>query len=223
MFRGGFMTETTLCSRQPLLVPDYFECATGAYFVHISSAAVRKSVLDCTDGFRVGEPVGADLEFYGRLALRHTLAYHPAISGVYYTQIPQSAMSVARWKCERPPVVRTLDGYGDELMSPGLRDSVRRYADWVLSEYVLAGLCAGYGRKAMELLGGRRTTSGLLGKWAWWLVIVRRLGMALIAHIVPSRILNLIVRLRHSRWFVRNEKRHGQVIIRHLRCPAAPG
>lgn len=209
VFRGGFMTETTLCSRQPVLVPDYFKIATGVYFVHISSAAVRKGVLDHTGEFRAREPVGADLEFYGRLALRHTLAYHPAISGVYYHQVPHSAMSVGRWQCERPPVVRTLDADEQAHRSPALHHSVCRYSNWVLSQYVLAGLCAGYGRKAVQLLDGRRASNR-------WL-------LTLAAHIVPSPILNLVVRLRRSRWFVRNEKRHGQVIVRRIRPLAAHG
>ena len=135
------MIETTLCSPQPLLVEDYFQVCTGAYLVHSSAVAVKKSVLDATGGYLVGEPVGEDLEFYARLALKCPLAYQPMISAVYYCMIPNSALSVARWRCKRPPVVQTLDSYQDVPLSPAMRDSVRRYADWVLSGHVLAGLC----------------------------------------------------------------------------------
>lgn len=204
-----FMIETTLCSPQPLLVEDYFQVCTGAYLVHSSAVAVKKSVLDATGGYLVGEPVGEDLEFYARLALKCPLAYQPMISAVYYCMIPNSALSVARWRCKRPPVVQTLDSYQDVPLSPAMRDSVRRYADWVLSGHVLAGLCAGYGCKATELFGGRRGSSRFL--------------MALIALIVPLPVLNLVVRLRNSRWFVGYKKRHQQVIVRNLHCPTDCG
>jgi glycosyltransferase involved in cell wall biosynthesis len=204
VFRGGFATDTTLSEPKAQLVENYFEAGTGAHFVHISSIAVRKGALDDVGRFQPREPVGADLEFYGRLALAHRLAYQPAVSGIYHHQIPGSAMSTARWNCEPPPVVRTLDARDDSVLPAALRGAARRYADWVFGQHILAGLCAGQRQQAVSLLARRGTRPG-------WSIRV--------AKTVPPSALGWMVRVCRSRWLMGKERRYGRVLVRRAHPP----
>jgi glycosyltransferase involved in cell wall biosynthesis len=206
---NGVLVETTVSADGPVLIPNYFEAAGGAYFLHISSCAVRRSASEEAGGFVEGEPLGADLDFYARVALRRPVAYHPAISGLYYAAIAGSAIHAQRWNSHYPPVVRLLrKARAGGSVPPELARSAQEYADWILAEHALTGLCAGYRSGARALLDQvqrrRRApfrTAELVRLGAGWL---------------PLALLRAFIRWRRSRFSVAGTSGRNGVINRVL-------
>jgi glycosyltransferase involved in cell wall biosynthesis len=180
IYAGGVEVETAVDAPGPVLLRDYFETARGGFCLHISSCAVWRSAAEEVGGFAEREPMGADLEFVARVALRHPVALHPAISGVYYAACAGSAIHTHRWKSQVPPVVRLLRSAAAAGFP--VSRSAKEYADWILVEHALTGLVSGNRREALAILPVRS---------AWWL----RAGAA----VLPLTVLRLLVRLRRSR------------------------
>jgi hypothetical protein len=124
--------------------------------------------------------MGADLEFFARVALRRPVALHPAITGIYYAACAGSAIHTNRWKSQYPPVVRLLRS------AAAASRSAREYADWILLEHALTGICAGDRRSALAML------RSLPARSVWWM------------RAAPPLVVRLLVRLRRSRAAVRH-------------------
>ncbi|PWT87516.1 MAG: hypothetical protein C5B56_10285 [Proteobacteria bacterium] len=180
IYGRGVEVETAVDAPGPVVLRDYFETARGGFCLHISSCAVWRSVAMEAGGFAEGEPMGADLEFFARIALRRPVALHPAISGIYYAACAGSAIHTNRWKDQYPPVVR--------LLRAATAATARAYADWILAEHALTGLCSGNRRAAMAML------RLLPARSAWWLRAA--------AAVLPIAMLRLLVRIRRSRFAV---------------------
>lgn len=209
MYRG-VAVETAISGDAPALISDYFETTLNTYCIHISSCAVWKTVAADVGGFAEGEKLGADLDFYARVALKHTIAMHPAISGIYYANTPGSAIHAHGWTNRRPPVVRLLSG--PQAGKSQVAQSAQEYADWILSEHALTGLCSGHRRDAVKLLAevrSRRCTPfgspRLVQFGAQWL---------------PLPLLRVLIRIRRSRLGVSKMHLHQTVTNRVLRTHA---
>jgi hypothetical protein len=181
VYGRGVEVETAVDAPGPVMLRDYFETACGGFCLHISSCAVWRSVAMDAGGFAEGEPMGADLEFFARIALQRPVALHPAISGIYYAACAGSAIHTHRWKNQTPPVVR--------LLHSATAASARAYADWILAEHALTGLCSGNRPAAVAMLRSQP------GRSVWWLRV---------AAVLPAAVLRLLVRLRRSRLAVSN-------------------
>jgi glycosyltransferase involved in cell wall biosynthesis len=186
IYAGGVQVLTAVDAPGPVLLRDYFETARGGFCLHVSSCAVWRSAAEQAGGFAEREPMGADLDFFARVALRRPVALHPAITGIYYAANAGSAIHTHRWNSQYPPVVRLLRAAGEAGMP--LSRPAREYADWILVEHALTGLCSGNRSAALAML--REACS------AGWL----RAGAA----VLPLPILRLLVRLRRSRLAVAN-------------------
>jgi glycosyltransferase involved in cell wall biosynthesis len=178
----GVAVETAVDSPRPVLLRDYFETARGGFCLHISSCAVWRSAALETGGFAEREPMGADLDFFARVALRRSVALHPSISGIYYACHAGSAIHSHRWTDRNPPVVRMLRDAGT---GAPLARSARDYANWILTEHALTGLCSGRRREALAILRGIS---------AWWTRVA--------AMVLPLPFLRLLIRFRRSRYVV---------------------
>jgi glycosyltransferase involved in cell wall biosynthesis len=194
IYGGGVEVETAVDAGGPVVLRDYFETARGGFCLHISSAAVWRNVAEEAGGFAEREPMGADLEFFARVALRRPVALHPAISGIYYAACAGSVIHTHRWKNIYPPVVRLMRAARAGGMV--LPRSARAYADWILVEHALTGLCSGNRRAAVALLGEVSGFHSLPVRSAWWLRFA--------AAVLPLALLRLLVRVRRSRLSVAN-------------------
>ena len=210
IYRPEVAVETAISGDQPRLIADYFEAARSAYCIHISACAAWKSVAAEVGGFSEGEALGADLDFYARVALRHPVALHPAISGIYYAGNPGSAIHTHSWTSHRPLVVRQLRG--PQAGRSQLAQSAEEYADWMLGEHALTGLCCGQRRDAVRMLGEIRSSRctpfrspRLVRLGAQWL---------------PLALLRALIRLRRSRFGVANLRRAHTVVNRVVRTHA---
>ncbi len=82
-YRSRFFQDRYVSGGAPRLV-NYFRVGVTAGPCNCSSAAFRTEVFHQLGGFRINEPVGADLEFWARVALRRPMALHPQVSSVVH-------------------------------------------------------------------------------------------------------------------------------------------
>jgi glycosyltransferase involved in cell wall biosynthesis len=188
LYPRGVEVETAIEADGPVLLDDYFATARGGFCLHISSCAVWRSVAEEVGGFAEWEPLGADLEFFGRVALRRPVALHPAITGIYYAKDPASAIHIHGWRAQHPPVVRLLRAAA--AAGRPLRPSAWEYADWVLREHALTGLCAGRRREALALLDEACTYRPASFGTGW---------LSAGGRVLPLAFLRAFIRLRRSR------------------------
>jgi glycosyltransferase involved in cell wall biosynthesis len=215
--RKGVVVETTMPANGPAAVPNYFQTARGAYFLHISSCAVSKRVSDDAGGFAEREAMGADLEFYARVSLRHPMAYHPRVSGIYYAAIPGSAVHAKEWNSQFPPVVRFLraalaDGEVPREVPRELAHAAREYADWVLAEHAVTGVSRGHRRCAAAILAQVQPRQG----WPFGPEKLVRLGLRWL----PLTALRTLIRLRRSRYSLVGARARNGVVQRVLHADA---
>jgi glycosyltransferase involved in cell wall biosynthesis len=206
VYQRAVVVETALDRTCPLLLPDYFAAARGSFCLHISSCLVWRDVALDAGGFAEAESLGADLEFFARIALRRSVALHPTISGIYYACHPGSAIHAAEWNGGHPPAVRLLNQVTARLP---LTPSMEAYADWLLSEHALTGLCSGRRQEAIRLLTATHWGHRLSPQ----AVALIRAGMV----ILPLGLIKLIVRWRRSRFSVSNKCRPRRVVTTAIR------
>ena len=91
MRMGRLARDTLLASAEPRLV-NYFRISIGAYALNSSSLAIRKEVFERLGGFLLDEPVGADREYWARIALHWPVALYPEVASVYYKDASGTAI-----------------------------------------------------------------------------------------------------------------------------------
>lgn len=148
------------------LFRDYFRTARDCGFppVNASSVAARREILATVGGFREGLPVGADLEFWARAALRLAVAYDPRPSSIYYLLTTGSAMASYQWTPAVPAAVETIEREG------AANQSAVDYAAWLLLKHAGAGVMAGKRADARSLLAHRIIADSTLrgrGRLVW--------------------------------------------------------
>ena len=203
-YHGSVAVETKIAADAPVLIPDYFETALGGFCIHISSCAVWKSVAHDAGGFVEREPLGADLDFYARVALTHPVALHPRISGIYYAANAGSAIHAQTWTNRRPPVVQLLRG--TRASASPRAQSAAVYADWILAEHALTGLISGRKDDAAKLLDEIQSSPGTP---FYSLPLVR-----FAARWLPLAAVQTLIRFRRSRFAVSNSRRPQVVVNR---------
>ncbi len=133
---------------------DYIELlARGLFPLHVSSSAVRAAVIGDTGPFLAGEPLGADLEFFVRVALQYPVALDPRPSAVYRFGVADSALTIARWKPLLPPAIRYLRSQLSRgRVSAAMAPSARNYVCTATMKYAAAGIAKGACADAVALL-----------------------------------------------------------------------
>jgi len=137
-YRGGFTLET----RRPgcedgCLMRDYFVIAARAPVVWSSAQAIPRRVFERVGGFGP-EPVGCDSDMWGRVALRHPLAYSSRVLATYHNDVAGfRVLSRQRRPPVFPPFVRSARaalarGEVGECAAPALH----RYLNVLLLRYV---------------------------------------------------------------------------------------
>ncbi|RLB01895.1 MAG: glycosyltransferase family 2 protein [Deltaproteobacteria bacterium] len=90
------------------LIPNYFRSALGPSPVWTSAVAVPKSVFRVVGTFPIGEPLGEDLDMWGRIALKYPIAFSWEIGATYYMDAKNRACNTCSHFMEQDrPFVRT--------------------------------------------------------------------------------------------------------------------
>lgn len=204
IYAAGVQVETALDADRPAILRDYFETACGGLCLHISSCAARRDAALAAGGFAESEPLGADIEFFAKMALRQPVALHPRISGVYYAAQPQSALRRHAWSSGHPPVVRWLRG--NQARGIALPQSAERYADYMLAEHALTGVCRGGRDEARAVLHRVGSLRALPARSQW--------PARLAAAGVPHMVMRPLIRAIRSRFAVGDMGGHPAVVNR---------
>ncbi len=105
---GGEAMEITLLSGQRALIRDYFRFALEGNFVTSSSVAVPCHVFKEIGLFAEGEPIGCDIDLWGRIALRYPVACDARPLAIYHSEAEGRSFSRWRENVPYPVVVRSL-------------------------------------------------------------------------------------------------------------------
>ena len=81
--RSCFFLDHYLSGGEPRIA-NYFRVSVSGAACNSSSVAFRREVFDQLGGFLLNELVGADLEYWARIALHWPMALHPAVSSVIH-------------------------------------------------------------------------------------------------------------------------------------------
>lgn len=190
---GNVCVCEALRCEAPVLMDDYLAWAARrrAYIINSSTTSIHRRVLEKVGGFLVNTPIGEDLEYWARVSLSFSLAYHPRCSAIYRTDVQGSAMNVATWSSSYPAVVDMLKTHLSQFPYSAKDSSVREYAAWILLNHAKAGLAAGRAKPVRRILSDslfkdRKRTR-------YWLL---RLAAAF-----PPRTATTLFRLYTANWF----------------------
>ena len=147
------------------LISNYYRCGL-AFPVKASAVAIPKQVLYRIGGFQEGEPKGADVDAWLKIALRFPLAFSRQYQATYFKNVVNSRVS-ARWRQE-PAISRTARQAIDAGIVPP--EQVQDLKNYVSHFQVAAArdcLVQGNRQTARQLLEYARGTQVLALKW--WL------------------------------------------------------
>jgi glycosyltransferase involved in cell wall biosynthesis len=190
-----YCLETTLLPvpSAKLLVKDYFARARIANFVWTSAQAIPKIVYDDVGGFIEGQPMGEDLDLWGRIASRYPIGYDCRILSHYRTDaLGRVAAGHAR-KPTFPPFVDSAREYikrglVDKADAPALHDYLNR----ILLDYIVRVIAAG-DRDELKKVLSREFYSG-----RHYRIMIALLKIA--SMILPMPTIRFIERALLSRW-----------------------
>lgn len=115
-FPRGFSTLTSFPISDSRLIKscEYFEAACNAPVVWVSAVMVPKKIFEDVGLFLEGEHRGADREMWGRILLKHKLAYNPQPTAIYCNDISGQETKKKR-AIQFPPLINTLSKAIDEI------------------------------------------------------------------------------------------------------------
>jgi len=90
------------------IIPRYFRSALGPPPVCTSAVAVPKSVFGEVGDFPIGEPLGEDLDMWGRIALKYPIAFSWQTGAIYFIDANNRACNTCSHFMEQDrPFVKT--------------------------------------------------------------------------------------------------------------------
>lgn len=146
------------------LVDDYFEMATGPFWVtHSSTTAVKKSALMKMDHwFAVGETCYEDFDFWLRLCSKVKVAHSNKVCATYNRMTPQNARQAHATKVVySKSYMATLDGFlKDGSLSDQQKLWVSEIKDRRMVPYIFSLLCLKRRDEAKQVLKTWRPVGG---------------------------------------------------------------
>lgn len=139
--------------------PDYFQYVRHGLYFCASSIVVRKEAMRIIGGFCEDMWVGEDIDAWGRLAFRFTIAYHSSPMAIYCLQGRNHAV------CLRRAVTRSfVDSANEYLADNGkINDDILYYTNMVACNTAFRNIYSGYPQQARDVLA-RRPSNKLIGK-----------------------------------------------------------
>ena len=135
-FDDGRVLERTLRGNEECLTTvttRYLDHVREGDFVTCSSTAVRRSVFDHVGFFPEGQAIGADVDQWARIALRHPFAYDSRILAIYHSNAATGSFSRCSACPPYPLVTCTLRALIAARRIPApMQQAVARYIDWRL-------------------------------------------------------------------------------------------
>lgn len=196
----GFAVETTLSrdlfgGRQSGLVHDYFRLARQGYFVWSSAQAVPKHVYDAVGIFAVGEPMGPDLDMWGRIALRYPVAYDVRPLALYRNDATGRIVTQYKRKPTFPPFVKSARrALAENAVPADAQAPLKEYLNHLILQYLDRVVAAGDRRGLQQTLAAEFYPSALM-RFRAELAYLR-----IASRVVPMRVLYFVQRLRRSRY-----------------------
>jgi len=133
----------------PRLIRDYFAHSLIGPFMYTSSIAVPRSVFDQVGYFAEGEPMGEDLDMWGRIALAFPMAYRAEPLALYHQEASGRVCDRHSRDPRFPPFVRSYLKTDREGRVPSeMKAAAARYCSYLLLDYAKALLYAGDRRSA---------------------------------------------------------------------------
>ena len=154
------------------LIPSYFRSALGTPPVYSSAIAVPKTVFRVVKTFLTGEPLGEDLDMWGRIALKYPIAFSWVIGATYYMDVNSSACNTCSHFMEQDrPFVRTARKAISKAEVS--QNTLPDLQDYIACSQIKAGsvclLGAGNPKVARRLIQGSCPKSiGLRWLKYWW-------------------------------------------------------
>jgi len=133
------------------ILPYFLSATLGSPPVSSSSVCIPRWVFDDIGYFREGVHMGADLDFWARVALRHCVAFTPEIGAVYRRDAADRPMASAK---TRPPWIfaRTAARELRDCDDPVFARTVRTYVARKLREDAVFSLWNGETAAARAIL-----------------------------------------------------------------------
>ena len=161
---------------QEFVVRDYFAAllANDGIGMSSSSVLISKARILSIGGFDERVRQGEDIDLWARLAWSGDVAYCGNALAICHTEVPHSASkSVREAIAPYPAVLRSYEEWSRSKRIPDLlRDSSRRYANWILARHVMELAHHGFREVAKSRLRGaswRSNAEPSLWKAALWL------------------------------------------------------
>lgn len=194
--RRNLRVETSIVTengdRQCLLL-DYFKKACVADFVWSSAQAIPRHVYEDIGGFAENEPMGADLDMWGRIALKYPIAYDSRPLAVYHNEAAGRMVMTWRRRPTFPPFVRSgrfaLESGG---FNPDLVGYLREYLNRLMLQYIQRVIAAGDRPELRKTLFHELYPTKIYRREVIFLKAAQK--------IFPLRFLYAIQRLKKSRW-----------------------
>jgi hypothetical protein len=177
---GGMIQDTVLRGSEPQII-DYFKASTGSppYILNSSSLAIRREVFEQLGGFMLNEPVGADREYWARIALHWPVALFPQANSIFYLEasgtekLRQGTSGISGHHLVYGSMEKALAA-GE--VKPEMRESVLAYAAGDRIAHAINLTSKGRFREASEVLEHETVAAGTGQAWGlrWLRGYVRR-------------------------------------------------
>lgn len=212
IYSNDFVVETTLnrsvfAGNTSGLVTDYFQFARTGNFVWSSAQAIPKAVYQRIGLFVENEPMGPDLDMWGRIALQYPVAYDVRTLAYYHNDATGRVVTQWAKKPTFPPFVRSArQAMADGVVFEEKRTFLESYLNHLLLQYLARVIAAGDREELQRTLADEFYPSSHYQGELRYLKIASKW--------MPMRILWFVERLRRSRYFGFWHFRGGQPIVR---------
>lgn len=123
----------------PRLIRDYFAHSLAGPFMYTSSIAVPRTVFNQVGYFAEGEPMGEDLDMWGRIALAFPVAYCAEPLALYHQEASGRVCDHHSRDPRFPPFVRSyLKAVRERRVPPEMKAAAARYCSYLLLDYAKA-------------------------------------------------------------------------------------
>lgn len=179
------------------ILPNYFKAATlGEPPVCSSAVCIPKSVFEVVGGFPVGEPLGEDLDMWGRIALQYPVAFSRYIGAIYHQEASNRADTIKTLDSHLPFIRTANKAIQTGMVRPELMADLKEYLLKMQMMAVRSNILSGNPEKARQLFKIIAKSQTHYFKWKKLLIYI--------SMILPNSLVRLAWRIR---WIVYDKYR----------------